>query len=213
MPRTMKATKNKMRSRKGGTKRAVRRAVRATRRTAKRAMSTPAARKRSAPVTGRTDAIALLKQDHREVLPMLDDLKRVSGGRRQQLLARVEHALQTHTKIEEEIFYPAFRDLAVTAADRRMFHEAREEHHAVDTVLREVSSASGEPDVFPARVKVLKEIVEHHAEEEEKCMFPRFRTLCPANERQRLGAEMRARKRSLAERTGAFAAVTSLFSR
>ena len=87
-----------------------------------------------------------------------------------------------------------------------------EEHHAVDTILPEVAGATDEPDVFAARAKVLKEIVEHHAEEEETDMFPRARQLLPATELRRLGAEMAARKRTLHREPGPLGVVAQLFS-
>jgi hypothetical protein len=94
-----------------------------------------------------------------------------------------------------------------------MFFEAQEEHHAVDTILPEVTSASAEPDVFAARAKVLKEMVEHHAEEEETDMFSRARKLFPPAELRRLGEEMAARKRMLQRRpTGALGSVAALFT-
>lgn len=163
--------------------------------------------------SAREDALALLRADHKEVRRLLEELKSApSGERRERVFHQVEDALKTHTKIEEEIFYPAFRDVAVTKRDRQLFFEAVEEHHAVDTVLPEVASVRADPDVFAARAKVLKEIVEHHAEEEETEMFPRARKLLPASELRRLGAEMAERKRSLQRPSGALSAVTSLFS-
>lgn len=164
---------------------------------------------RSAP----TDAIALLKHDHRQVLPLLRELKDAPPSRRERLLEQVEHALQTHTKIEEEIFYPAFRDVAANDEDRQMYEEALEEHHAVDVILREVSAAKNESEAFAGRAKVLKEMVEHHAEEEENEMFPRARQLFPASELKRLGDEMQARKRTLSQGSGPLAMVAALFSR
>jgi hypothetical protein len=94
-----------------------------------------------------------------------------------------------------------------------LFFEAKEEHHAVDTILPEVASATGEPDVFAARAKVLKEMVEHHADEEESDMFPRARKLLPPAELRRLGDEMAARKRTLQQRpSGPLGTVAALFS-
>jgi len=193
--------------------RSIRRATsRATKRARRAVMP---ARRGRAPLTrsAREDALALLRADHKEVRRLLEELKSASSNeRRERLLNQVEEALKTHTKIEEEVFYPAFRDVAVTKRDRQLFFEAIEEHHAVDTILPEVASVRAEPDVFAARAKVLKEIVEHHAEEEETEMFPRARKLLPASELRRLGTEMAERKRSLQRPSGALSAVTSLFS-
>jgi hemerythrin superfamily protein len=221
MPRKTNKTRKKTRLTKSVT-RQVRKAARsvsgATKRVTRRAKrAVTASRRHQAPVAraGQGDAVALLKADHKQLRHLLEQLKEAQGasGRREKLLAQVEEILKTHTTIEEEIFYPAFRDVAVTKRDRQLFHEALEEHHAVDTILPEVAGAKAEPDVFAARAKVLKEIVEHHAEEEESDMFPRARQLLPAAELRRLGAEMAARKRSLQRpATGALRAVTSLFS-
>lgn len=224
MPR-MKATKRKRKKPATGMQVAskrVRKAARsiasATTRTTKRVQRAVARARRPRTVrvtVGQSDAVALLKADHKELRHLLEQLKEADSpdsSRRAKLLERVEDALKTHTKIEEEIFYPAFRDAAATKKDRQLFFEAVEEHHAVDTILPEVASATNEPDVFAARAKVLKELVEHHAEEEETEMFPRARKLFPPSELRRLGAEMAARKRSLHRSTGPLGAVAQLFS-
>jgi len=219
----MKAKTKKARARTAGqtakrasTAKRVSKAKRVTNK-AKRATKTAAKRKptvrKSVARLHPTDALALLKHDHRQVLPLLRALKDAPPSRRERLLEQVEHALQTHTKIEEEIFYPAFRDMAANDDDRQMYQEALEEHHAVDVILHEVSAGKHDSDVFSGRVKVLKEMVEHHAEEEESEMFPRARKLFPASELKRLGEEMQARKRSLAQGSGPLAAVAALFSR
>src|SRR5262245_59763836 len=201
-----KRVRRAARSISGAAKRVSRRAQRAV-------MPTPRRPRRTTARTAPADAVGLLKADHKELRRLLESLKEAPGdGRRERLLAQVEDALKTHTKIEEEIFYPAFRDVAVTKRDRQLFFEAIEEHHAVDTILPEVASVRAEPDVFAARAKVLKEIVEHHAEEEETEMFPRARKLLPASELRRLGTDMSERKRSLQRPSGALSAVTSLFS-
>jgi len=158
------------------------------------------------------DAISVLKHDHAQLLPLLKELKEITGTRRQRVLEQVQELLQTHTRVEEEIFYPAFRDAAQNDEDRKMYHEATEEHRTADMALRELSSAS-EDDVFSARAKVLQELVQHHAKEEEEDMFPRARELFPAAELKRLGDEIRARKQTLGQRSGPLAAVASLFSR
>jgi hemerythrin superfamily protein len=198
----------------------VRRAARSVTRTATRATTQARralrpARRGRAPLarSAHEDAVTLLKEDHKQLRKLLDELKSANtDDRRARLFHQVEEALKTHTRIEEEIFYPAFRDVAMTKRDRQLFHEAIEEHHAADTILPEVGNVRAEPDVFAARAKVLKEVVEHHAEEEETEMFPRARKLLPASELRRLGTEMAARKRSLQSAKGPLSAVTSLFS-
>src|SRR5215470_17217815 len=59
------------------------------------------------------DAITLLKADHQKVRALLGELTESSERattKREELLAEIERELKIHTTIEEQIFYPAFRD-------------------------------------------------------------------------------------------------------
>ena len=145
------------------------------------------------------DAIALLKADHEKVRGLLGQLEGTTdkaASKRERLLAAIEQELTTHTRIEEEIFYPAFRDAARKKDDAKLYYEALEEHHVVDLVLPEIKGTGVESEQFAAKAKVLKDLVEHHAEEEEKEMFPRARKLMARDELLRLGGEMTRLKES-----------------
>src|SRR5688572_7707154 len=117
------------------------------------------------------DAIALLKQDHEKVRGLLGQFENATGARRQKLLTQIEKELKVHTTIEEEIFYPAYREAARKKEDKKLFFEAVQEHHVVDMVMPEMNDGAS-PEELKAKAKVLKDLVEHHAEEEEKQMFP-----------------------------------------
>lgn len=144
------------------------------------------------------DAVSLLRADHKKVRQLLTELKSAEKpAQRQRLLAQVKQELETHTTIEEEIFYPAFRAAAQTAKDQQLLHEATAEHHAANLMLQEVGRADDASQEFPGRAKVLKELVEHHAEEEETDMFPRARELIGAAELRTLGQRMAEHKRIL----------------
>jgi hemerythrin superfamily protein len=147
-----------------------------------------------------TDAIALLKADHDKVRTLLSELEKTSDNavsKREQLLATIEQELKIHTRIEEEVFYPAFRDAAKKKDDAKLYYEALEEHHVVDLVLPEIKATGADSDQFAAKAKVLKDLVEHHAGEEEAEMFPRARTLMDRQELVRLGGELTKAKESL----------------
>src|SRR5215510_214231 len=58
------------------------------------------------------DAIALLKNDHKNVKQLLKRLESTTdrnSSQREQLLEEIENEVKVHTTIEEEIFYPAFK--------------------------------------------------------------------------------------------------------
>jgi len=151
------------------------------------------------PRTAAKDALALLKEDHDNVRELLSKLEEAGGKSRSATLKTIEHELKVHTKIEEDIFYPAFREAAEKEEDSKLYFEALEEHHVVDLVLPEIMDTDPSADEFPAKAKVLKDLVEHHAEEEEKQMFPRARRLMEKEQLRELGQQLADAKLSLME--------------
>lgn len=147
------------------------------------------------------DAIALLKKDHDTVEALLSELAESTPRavkKRTDLLEKIRIELKAHTSIEEEIFYPAFKDKGNKSDDAKMYFEAMEEHRAAgDLVLPDLLSTAVDSEKFSGRAKVLKELVEHHADEEEKEMFPRARKLLSKAELTALGEQMEKRKAEL----------------
>lgn len=139
------------------------------------------------------DAIRLLIEDHEKVRDLLGRLTRTdneSTAVRTDLLDQIANELRVHTKLEEKVFYPAFRQ-AGGQEENRMYHEAIEEHRAVEElVLPDLEKTDPASDQFAGRAKVLKELVEHHAEEEESELFPKARDLFDQEKLSQLGQEM-----------------------
>ncbi|HET7341802.1 MAG TPA: hemerythrin domain-containing protein [Methylomirabilota bacterium] len=145
-------------------------------------------------------ATDLLKKQHREVKALFKKVEKTDNGRqRRQLLDEIATALQGHTTIEEEMFYPAVRGLETQKAEE-MVLESLEEHHVVALVLAELPGVDVEDERFEAKMTVLSELVEHHADEEEKAMFKLAATL-GKEELESLGEQMEARFEALAGRT------------
>lgn len=151
------------------------------------------------------DAIKLLKEDHKRVRTLLDELTHTSDRaekKRHKLLLEIELELEVHTAIEEEIFYPAFKHAAKRKNDTALYYEAREEHHVLsDVVVPELEEARIDGPEFAGKAHLLNELVRHHVEEEENELFPRARELLSSDELQDLGARMEQRKTELIERT------------
>jgi hemerythrin superfamily protein len=147
------------------------------------------------------NAIQLLKDDHKKVRGLLAELEATTPRgikTRTELLARIAKEIKVHSAIEEEIFYPAFKAAAQKGDDDKLYFEALEEHRAAgDLVLPDLLATDPGSDCFGGRAKVLKELIEHHAGDEEKEMFPRARKLLDAAQLDELGARMEARKQEL----------------
>jgi len=150
------------------------------------------------------DAITLLTDDHKKVRALLAELAETTNRAektRTELLARIAKEIEVHTTIEEEIFYPAFKEAGEKSDDSKMYFEALEEHRAAgDLVLPDLLKTSVTSDQFGGRAKVLKELIDHHAGEEEKEMFPRARTLLGKEALVELGERLAARKQELMAR-------------
>ncbi|KQZ71196.1 hemerythrin [Rhodanobacter sp. Root561] len=147
------------------------------------------------------DAITLLKNDHDAVEKLLEELAQSTPRgvkKRTELLEKIRVELKAHTTIEEEIFYPAFKARGDQSDDDKMYFEALEEHRAAgDLVLPDLLATPVGNEKFSGRAKVLKELVTHHGDEEEKEMFPRAKKLLDKATLASLGEKMAMRKAEL----------------
>jgi hemerythrin superfamily protein len=112
------------------------------------------------------DAIALLRDDHRELKKLFKDFADAKGeGRKQKLAHQICLELMVHSEIEETIFYPACED----SVEKDDLKEAYVEHDTAKLLIAEIEAAEEgtEDEFFDTKVKVLQEEIEHHIEEEE----------------------------------------------
>ncbi len=114
----------------------------------------------------KSDAIALLKADHRQVEDWFEQFEKArDDNRKQKLATQICDALNVHTTIEEEIFYPAFLE---ATGDTDLHHEAEVEHDGAKKLIAEIEASSPDDDYFDAKVTVLSEMIKHHVKEEEQ---------------------------------------------
>jgi len=111
-----------------------------------------------------TDAIALLKADHRKVEDLFEQFEQTSSATKKAGIAQeICNELKIHTMIEEEIFYPAFRG----KIEDDTLDEAYVEHDGAKVLVNDIAAASPDADFYDAKVKVLSEEIKHHVHEEE----------------------------------------------
>jgi hemerythrin superfamily protein len=137
------------------------------------------------------DAITLLKGDHKSVKRLFRQFERTGergAARRRALVDKIISDLSIHAAIEEQLFYPAARRCVPDAEDHVL--ESLEEHHVVKWVLSELEDLDPTSERFKAKVTVLIENVEHHAEEEEEELFPKVRAALGRKALAELGEEM-----------------------
>lgn len=151
------------------------------------------------------DALMLLTADHNRVRGLFARFQAAKEEKDTALMtdlaAKILVELEVHTTIEEEIFYPA-----VQQADEELketVDEGLEEHHVAETLMEEIKALSPDDDAWTAKMKVLIESVEHHAQEEETEMFTETRKTFDAATLEDLAVRLEARKAELGAPTAA----------
>ncbi|MDP2343812.1 MAG: hemerythrin domain-containing protein [Deltaproteobacteria bacterium] len=122
----------------------------------------------------------VLHADHRQILETLEELEEATGEQRSKLLALVADELTLHTVAEDEVLYDR---LATNPHMRALILEAKQEHHVVGVLLKELLALDADDERFFGKIKVLTEVLESHIEEEEEDLFDEARRLLgPAGE-------------------------------
>ncbi len=135
------------------------------------------------------DAISRLEQQHEKVKNLFElyDKARTAKAKKE-LFEELADDLAVHTTIEEKIFYPA----AYASATEDVLNEALQEHLLVKRLIVDLMELTPEEDAFDAKIKVMKEQVEHHVKEEENELFPKVRKQLDQVNLEQLGSRMQA---------------------
>lgn len=131
----------------------------------------------STPTTRARDAIVLLKEDHRKVKQLFKDYEKLikaegDDEQKAELAAEICLELKVHTRIEEEVFYPAARE---AIEDEDLMDEAIVEHATAKDLIAQIEGMQPGEEYYDAKVTVLGEYINHHVEEEEGEMFPKVK--------------------------------------
>jgi hemerythrin-like domain-containing protein len=143
-----------------------------------------------------TDAIVLLKNDHKEIRKLFTQFEKAgenAHAAKGKLVDRMIELLTQHTYIENEVMYPRVRALLPDLEDDVL--ESYEEHHVADVLVMELSAMKPTDERFDAKTTVLIENVQHHMDEEEQDWFPKVREGLGRKQLQQIGEEMVAAKK------------------
>jgi hemerythrin-like domain-containing protein len=144
-----------------------------------------------------TDAIVLLKNDHKDIRKTFNDFEKAgenAHAAKGKLVDRIIELLTVHTYIENEVMYPRVRALLPEVEDDVL--ESYEEHHVADLLVMELSVMKPDGERFVPKMTVLIENVEHHMDEEEHEWFPKVREGLGRKQLQEIGDELAERKKT-----------------
>ena len=149
------------------------------------------------------NAFQLLKEDHRKVSDIfakLGETTERAEKTRGELFAKLKQELDIHAYIEETVLYPILKRESET---REITFEGYEEHAVVKTLLQELEAEDHTTEQWTAKLKVLKENVEHHVEEEEGEMFKSAREVLSKQQIDEIGARLEEEKKAQQKGLGA----------
>lgn len=129
-------------------------------------------------------ATSLLEKQHRKVETLF---KKLESGKTEAepLLDELSNDLAAHMAIEQNIFYPAIREI-----EPDLVSESFQEHAVAEIALKRLRLTDPQDPTFQAKVVTLKELIEHHVEEEEEELFPKVEKALGAERLNALGAKM-----------------------
>jgi hemerythrin superfamily protein len=118
-----------------------------------------------------TDALGLLKRDHRLVDELCNEFQQAGDQQLDPLARRICKLLRIHAQIEEEIFYPAARR---ALGDNGLIDNAEREHAQAKATIARIESMTSDDSTFKDAVAELAQEVRTHVAEEEGTLFPRL---------------------------------------
>lgn len=124
-----------------------------------------------------TDAIAMLLADHQKVKQLFREFDQVCAQHdetdlKAELVEQLCEQITVHSKLEEEIFYPALR---AAINDDELMDEAEAAHATVGDLIHQIEALEPDDEQVDATVTVLREHLEQHISDEENNLFPKAR--------------------------------------
>lgn len=145
------------------------------------------------------DIFSKLKTDHdnvKKILKKIEETSNNAGKTRETLFAQLKNELLAHSKVEEAVFYATLlpnKDLKENVL------EGLNEHRIVDMLLAELDSIPKDNPQWHAKFHFLKELIEHHVEDEEGEMFPKAKKALDDETAEELGELMTQREDAVKE--------------
>jgi len=153
----------------------------------------PAMKRRAMRVT------TILTKDHRVVSGMIATLEmtpRMNGRVRKMLFEQIRTNFMIHAQAEEEVLYPAMRNLMFMGGASKVDDSYRE-HQQMKDLLNDLETMDPGSDAFDMKFAEFKHKIEHHVDEEENQMFPVVRDRMSTDRQEQLGQRIHDRKMSL----------------
>lgn len=119
------------------------------------------------------DLLEILREDHLKVDELFGRYAAASDEQEKlRIVQQIYRELMPHAQAEEEVFYPALRNVA---SDEAMVEEAYSEHAAARKTFESILNGSPDDMTYDMKVKMLQKEIQHHVREEETELFQEAR--------------------------------------
>jgi hemerythrin superfamily protein len=159
----------------------------------------PALKKRAMQVT------TILKKDHRVVSGLIMTLQmtpKINGKVRKSLFEKIRQLVMVHAQAEEEVLYPAMRNVMLVGGASKVDESYREHQHIKD-LLNDLQTMDPVSEAFDTKFAKFKKEIEHHVDEEENDMFVILTHRMSTDQQEELGRRIHERKTSIKTRLAA----------
>lgn len=137
------------------------------------------------------EATNFLKHQHREVEALFKKaIETKEPTERLNAFKQIDRNLRLHSVIEEEIFYPEVKRRAEKSEQRLEVAEAYEEHGLVKITIEGLEKLDPSTEQYQAKLVVLRDLVQHHVDEEEGEMFKLAHHLFDKAELEEMGSRL-----------------------
>jgi len=137
----------------------------------------------------------MIRMDHTHVLANAHKYEVDTAPQRKQAIVQtICLAVEIHAQLEEEIFYPALREVA---ADNEALQQAEPEHAEIKRLIATLRSMEPTDPEYDLRFHELMRNIQHHVADEETMLLPAAELLLK-DRLGELGAEMTRRRIELA---------------
>ena len=150
-------------------------------------------------IDARTDIRAALHEDHQQILKLASEMaEEKTAARRRALFEELKPMLTVHARVEEQVVYSAMINVRDSKDSHDLGNEGFVEHSLIDVLLERLGKTNlAGTDAWKAHATVLKEMLEHHIQEEEDEFFEELREHFGNEQLESMAVEFESRKAKL----------------
>lgn len=127
------------------------------------------------------DVLQEIKKEHEEFRDLIKQIEEASVSKKKSLFETLKTDVTAHHEAEEAVVFPDVKAKS-DEEGKDIVREMIEEHNLASYQMSLLSRTSVENETWDAKFSVLKEVLTHHLEEEEKELFKQAKKVLTKDE-------------------------------